>query len=126
MADLTKTRNGEIQRGVFKVLLDQPDGLRAKDVIQRLRDVVLPTEYEKQDYASTPGVERFGKVVRFATIAPVKAGWMVKDKGTWYLTEDGKRAYAKIQGSIRVPDLKTDACMIGGRTTNRRRGRAGT
>ena len=100
MADLTKTRNGEIQRGVFKVLLDQPEGLRAKDVIQRLRDAVPPTEYEKNDYASTPGVERFGKVVRFATIAPVKAGWMVKDKGTWYLTEEGKRAYEQFKDPL--------------------------
>src|SRR5208337_408679 len=50
------------------------------------------TEYEKSDYPKHPGIRRFEKIVRFATIAPVKAGWLVKSKGRWILTEDGKRA----------------------------------
>jgi restriction system protein len=35
--------------------------------------------------------------VRFATIAPVKAGWLIKSKGRWTLTEEGKKAYEQIQ-----------------------------
>jgi restriction system protein len=95
MADATKTRSGEFQRGVFKILLDHADGLRAKEVIERLRDIVPPTDFEKTDYPKRPGSERYRKMVRFATIAPVKAGWMIKDKGKWYLTEEGKQAYEK-------------------------------
>lgn len=95
MAEVTVRRIGELQRGVFKILLDHPEGLPAKEVLKRMVQVVPPTDFEKSDYASRPGIQRFGKMIRFATIAPVKAGWMIKDKGKWYLTEEGKRAYEK-------------------------------
>jgi len=58
---------------------------------------VPPTEFEKNDYPNHPGAQRFGRMIRFATIAPVKAGWLVKEKGRWYLTEAGKKAYLKYE-----------------------------
>lgn len=97
MPEVTRKRIGELQRGVFKILLDYPDGLPAKDVLQRLEKVVPPTDYEKGNYPKHPNVRRFEKVARFATIGPVKAGWLVKTKGRWYLTEEGKKAYKRIQ-----------------------------
>ena len=95
MAEITRKRVGELQRGVFKVLLEHPDGLPAKEVIQRLEKVVALTPFEQSDYPNRPNVRRFDKMVRFATIAPVKAGWLVKSKGRWSLTEEGKQAYEK-------------------------------
>ena len=47
MAEITRRRSGELVRGVFQILLDVPDGLRAKDVLQRLPQVVPPTEFEQ-------------------------------------------------------------------------------
>lgn len=96
MAEITRKRIGELQRGVFKILFDQPSGLPAKDVLQKLEQVVSPTDFEKSDYPKHPGVRRFEKMARFATIGPVKAGWIVKDKGRWYLTEEGRKAYNQI------------------------------
>ncbi len=95
MAEITRRRVGELQRGVFKTLLEQPDGLPAKDVLERLEKLVLPTDFEKSEYPNRPGVRRFEKIVRFATIAPVKAGWLLKSKGRWSLTEEGRQAYEK-------------------------------
>jgi len=95
MADVTRRRVGELQRGVFRILLDQAEGLPAKEIISRMKEVVPPTEFEKSDYPNHPGSQRFGHMVRFATIAPVKAGWLVKEKGRWFLTEEGKKAYLK-------------------------------
>jgi len=95
MADVTVRRIGELQRGVFKILFDQPEGLPTKEILKRMEQVVKPTDFERSDYPNRPGVQRFGKMIRFATIAPVKAGWMIKDKGKWYLTEEGKKAYSK-------------------------------
>jgi restriction system protein len=97
MAEVTQRRIGELQRGVFKILLDHPEGLPAKEILQRMEQGVPPTDFEKSDYTNNPGTRRFGKMIRFATIAPVKAGWMIKDKGKWYLTEEGKKAYSKYQ-----------------------------
>jgi restriction system protein len=94
MADVTTRREGELQRGVFKILLDHPEGLPAKEVLKQMERVTPPTDFEKSDYPNNPGIRRFGKMIRFATIAPVKAGWMIKDKGRWYLTEVGKKAYS--------------------------------
>jgi restriction system protein len=42
-------------------------------------------------------VRRFEKLVRFATIAPVKAGWLIKSKGRWSLTDEGKEAYRRFR-----------------------------
>ena len=36
MAEITRKRVGELQRSVFKMLLDQPEGLPAKEVLKRL------------------------------------------------------------------------------------------
>ena len=39
-------------------------------------------------------------MIRFATIGPVKAGWLIKDKGKWYVTEEGRKAYAKLTDAL--------------------------
>jgi restriction system protein len=82
---------------VLKILLDNPDGLPAKTVIEQLKQVVPPTEFEKRDYASTPGLPRYPKMIRFATIGPAKIGWMIKDKGKWRATPEGEMAYRSYQ-----------------------------
>lgn len=66
MSNISRQRVGELQRGVFTILLDQPEGLPAKEVISRMAQVVPPTEFEKSDYPNHPGTQRFGKIIRFA------------------------------------------------------------
>lgn len=39
----------------------------------------------------------YGKMICFATIGPVKTGWLIKEKGRWCLTEEGKKAYVKFE-----------------------------
>jgi len=95
MAEITRRRVGELQRGVIRVLLDSPDGLPAKEVLRRLDQVVPPTEFEKSDYPKYPGVRRFERMARFATIGLVKASWLIKSKGRWYVTEEGRKAYSQ-------------------------------
>src|SRR5712692_5707773 len=97
MAEITRRRVGELQRGVFKILIDHPDGLPANEVLDLLEKVVPPTDFEKSDYPKHPGVRRFGRIVRFATIAPVKAGWLIKSKGRWSVTDEGKKAFERYQ-----------------------------
>ena len=59
--------------------------------------MVPPTEFEKSGCPKRPGVRRFERIVRFATIGPVKAGWLIKSKGRWSATEEGRKAYERIQ-----------------------------
>lgn len=93
MAEITRRRSGELVRGVFKLLSEHPDGLAVKAVLEGLADIVPPTEFEKTTYPRRPDVRRYEKIVRFSTIAPVKAGWLVKNKGLWTLTDEGRKAY---------------------------------
>jgi restriction system protein len=95
MAEVTTRRLGELVRGIFAVLMHQPEGLPAREVIKAVEERVPPTEFEQSMYPKQPTVRRFDKIVRFATIGSVKAGWLVKNKGQWSLTDEGRAAYAK-------------------------------
>jgi restriction system protein len=79
-------------QGVLGILREHQEGLKAAEVISELERRLPPTAFEAADYPSTPGVRRYGKIVRFTTIPPVKAGWIVKNKGIWTITPDGEKA----------------------------------
>ena len=89
MAEVTRERTGELLEAVLRIIDGKPDGVPAKEVIAEVAVRVPPTEFELSDYPSTPGTRRFDKIVRFATIGAVKAGWLVKQRGTWTITEAG-------------------------------------
>jgi restriction system protein len=95
MAEITRYRKGELVRGVFKILINNPDGLKAKNVLKELESIVPPTEFENTCYPDKPNIRRYEKIVRFSTISPVKAGWLVKEKGQWTITDEGKKAFEK-------------------------------
>jgi restriction system protein len=93
MAETGRERQGELVRGVFEILLEQSEPMRAADVLKEVERRVPPTDFENDTYPSSPNVRRYGKIVRFSTIGPVKAGWMVKENGRWSVTDEGRRAY---------------------------------
>jgi restriction system protein len=95
MADVTIQRTGELLQKLFDILLKRHDGMRAQDALAELRASVELTEYEQGEYSS--GSPRFEKIVRFATVDCVKAGWLIKDKGIWSVTDSGKKAYQELK-----------------------------
>lgn len=95
MAETGRQRQGELVRGVFAILHDQPDGMAASAVLRAVEQRVPPTEFEKSTYPNNPTVRRYEKIVRFSTIGPVKAGWLVKENGRWSVTDEGRAAYAR-------------------------------
>jgi len=94
MAHVTRRRTAELLRKLFEILIPQPDGLQARDALKELQQRIDLTEYEKGTYES--GGSRFEQIVRFATVDCVKAGWLVKQKGRWSITEEGKQAYTAL------------------------------
>ncbi|AXA91413.1 restriction endonuclease [Massilia sp. YMA4] len=90
MAEITRKRTGELLQELFAILLASPAGLPAREALHQLAASVTLTPYEAGEYES--GGRRFEKVVRFATVDCVKAGWLVKDKGTWSVTDEGRQA----------------------------------
>jgi restriction system protein len=91
MPEITRRRTGEMLRRLFDILLPVPEGVQARDALAELEKHLALTEYEQGDYAS--GGRRFEKIVRFATVDLVKAGWLYKEKGRWTVTDEGKHAY---------------------------------
>jgi restriction system protein len=80
---------------VFEILLSEPKGLQAKEVLSRVADKVKFSDFERGFYPSSPGVPRWHKILRFATIPLVKAGWLIKERGVWAVTDEGKGAFGK-------------------------------
>ncbi|WP_394695240.1 restriction endonuclease [Pseudoxanthomonas japonensis] len=95
MADVTKARTGQLIRKLFEILIAQPDGMKAADALKALEQAVKLTDYEAGDYSS--GGRRFERIVRFATVACVKAGWLIKHKGVWSVSDEGRTAFAAIK-----------------------------
>jgi restriction system protein len=91
MAEITRKRTGELLRKLFEILMQVPEGMPAGESLKALAKAVSLTDYEAGAYKQ--GGRRFEKIVRFATIDCVKAGWLSKHKGTWTLTDSGIQAY---------------------------------
>lgn len=92
MAEITRKRTGELLRKLFEILQQFPEGLPASEALKKLSTSMTLTPYEAGVYESS-GMRRYDKIVRFATIDCVKAGWLLKHKGVWTLTEAGAEAY---------------------------------
>lgn len=92
MAEVTRERLGEIVRVVFKVLEHHQEGLPVREALGKAEAELTLSPWERSDYPNRPGIRRFDKLIRFATITAVKAGWMIKDGRRWILTEEGRRA----------------------------------
>jgi restriction system protein len=89
MANVTIQRTGELIQKLFRILEKHPDGLKAREALAALAEAVTLTEYETGTYESG---RRFEKIVRFATVDTVRAGWLIKEGGVWTLTEEGANA----------------------------------
>jgi restriction system protein len=91
MAEITRKRTGELVRKLFEILMKHAEGLQAAEALKRLAASVTLTDYEAGTYES--GVRRFDQIVRFATVDCAKAGWLLKQKGTWSVSDAGARAF---------------------------------
>lgn len=91
MANVTWERTGTLLRKLFQILQVEPDGLPARVALERLASALTLTEHEAGMYSD--GTRRFEKIARFSTIDCVKAGWLLKNKGTWSVTDAGRAAY---------------------------------
>ena len=95
MPQITRRRTGEFLRKMFQLLINEPAGIKAGAVLAQVASAVPLSEFEKGFYPS--GGQRFEKILRFATVDCVKAGWLQKTKGVWSVTEAGQKAYVKFK-----------------------------
>jgi 5-methylcytosine-specific restriction protein B len=89
-----RRRRGEVLRGLFHVLLTAPDGLATREIVERTAELVPPTDEELGLYSN--GSRKYDTRLDFHTINPIKAGWLIKERGKpWRITDAGRAAYER-------------------------------
>jgi restriction system protein len=65
--------------------------MRGNEVLEKIRNTLEFDDYEKHVYEKT-GYVRWESILHFYTIDLTKAGYMRKQKGVWYITDEGEKA----------------------------------
>ncbi|MBU1101958.1 MAG: restriction endonuclease [Bacteroidetes bacterium] len=73
----------------FKLLKENNGQFTRQGVFKELKNRLQFSEWELEEYES--GGIRWQKILMFYTITCVKAGFMRKSKGIWYLTAEGEK-----------------------------------
>lgn len=75
----------------FQILKRNDNQLPGKEVMELIEKEVELTDWEKERYEKT-GYIRWQSILHFYTIDSMKAGYLQKKNGVWYLTEEGVKA----------------------------------
>jgi restriction system protein len=74
----------------FNILQKEGGQLLGKQVIDIIRNTIEFSDWENEVYEKT-GYVRWESILHLYTVDCVKAGFLRKHRGTWYLTEDGEK-----------------------------------
>ncbi len=86
----TRTLAAKVVHAALVILREKGGEMRARDVIAEVEKRVELDDWARERYES--GGSRWVTFLRFYTIDCVKAGFLVKKAGTWYLTPEGEKA----------------------------------
>ncbi|MBN3840976.1 Mrr restriction system protein [Burkholderia sp. Ac-20349] len=75
----------------FQILQERGGELAGRDVIAEIERRVLLDDWATQTYEKT-GYVRWQSILHFFSIDCIKAGFLLKKKGVWYLTNEGEQA----------------------------------
>jgi hypothetical protein len=84
-------RTGKLVRKVFELLLDHPEGLSIRAILDRIGET---------DQLSEKHLDRFEEVMR-GCVAPIKAGWLLAGKHHLTISDEGKQALTLYQDPAR-------------------------
>jgi len=76
---------------VLQVLKEKGGEMRGSQVIEEVEKRVPLSEWEKQRYEKS-GHIRWRSILHFYSIDLIKAGFLIKKKGVWFLTPEGESA----------------------------------
>lgn len=86
-----RKRAGELLHAALTILQHNNGEMRGKQVLREIEKTVKLSDYERERHEKS-GYIRWESVVHFYSIDAVKAGFLRKHKGVWYLTPDGEKA----------------------------------
>jgi restriction system protein len=93
------SRSGQLisatHHAALQALAAAPDGqLRRRDLIRAIEQAVPMDDWALEGLAATGGI-RWQKIFGFSSVGLVKAGWVVKERGTWRITPEGRELLAQ-------------------------------
>ncbi len=88
MAKIERERVAQYLQTALRVVYDNGGQLPSREVMSETEKKIELTAYEKDRYAKT-GYIRWESILHFYSIDCVKAGWLRKKKGIWYITDEG-------------------------------------
>jgi restriction system protein len=77
---------------LFKVLNENDGQMKGSELMKKVGEVSNLDEWSQERFEKTGNV-RWQAVLHLRSIAAVKAGFLVKKKGVWYLTDEGAEAF---------------------------------
>ena len=75
----------------FKILKENGGKMRGKQIVDEIRNTTSFDDYENHIFEKT-GYVRWEAILSFYTIDCMKAGFLTKQAGVWYLTQEGEEA----------------------------------
>lgn len=90
MSSKTVNRRPQFVKSALEVLNDNGGEMLSRNVMREVKRRLHPTPYESVRLERS-GMIRWQKSLQFGSVQLVKAGWLRKRRGTWYLTEEGRK-----------------------------------
>src|SRR5204863_4625606 len=73
---------------LFKVLNENDGEMKGSAAIEKVGEISNLDDWAQERFEKT-GNARWWSVLHLQSIAAVKAGYLIKKKGVWYLTDEG-------------------------------------
>ncbi|HEX2079841.1 MAG TPA: restriction endonuclease [Longimicrobium sp.] len=96
---ITLDRVGEMIKIIFSELKQMGGVAPVRQLLERAEPKLNLSEYERGRHAKT-GAVRWETAVRWYTVDCTRAGYLRKEGGKWYLTEEGERALSLPAGEL--------------------------
>lgn len=87
----TKETSAKVLYRAFEILKDNGNELPGREVVDLIEKSTNFTDWEKERYSKTGNV-RWQSILHFHSVGAIKAGYLIKKNGVWYLTEEGQKA----------------------------------
>ncbi|OPL13218.1 MAG: restriction endonuclease [delta proteobacterium ML8_D] len=87
----TRALAAKLIHGAFTILHENGNEMNMKDLFKQIEKKISLDDWEKERYEKS-GYIRWQSVLQFFSIDCIKAGYLIKKSGTWYLTPEGVEA----------------------------------
>jgi len=87
----TKALAAKVLFAALKILKENSGEMKGREVVAEIEKTLKFNDWEKARFEKS-GYIRWQSVLHFYTIDCIKAGYLLKRKGKWYLTPEGEEA----------------------------------